>query len=593
MRRLYAWTFALVAAALGTAPLLCESPPVPSNRAATGGPAPNVVSAAQPARPPKEARQHLQSQYRRAWESLSSDERKELWELFQQVVGPEMEKAIAEHGLPSGASSTVLSAGSPASPAPALGGWMDLSVSAFPTSGRAPLWVNFSASAFDPSASYYDYFWDFGDGTAGYGSDVGHTYGSPGTYVATVYVSDDIGGSGSDSMIIDVAEFDGNYPPQVSAAASPTWGRAPLSVQLSANASDPDGSITSFAWTFGDGATSSVQNPLHTYQAPGSYLASVTVFDNAGASATSTVSLEVAPPLSSGPDDDLDGLPDGFERQLADKFTPIYFLSAFEYPGVGLAQFEDRPDAMVATQIFPTSFPPTVTGYFRVTPLAVHGGQSYVQIDYLTPWNRDTGMALSGACFTDVDILSFFGIVPSLGILIDGHTPDPERSALRVVAPAMNGGYNTDPSAYIVDRMFMAAHEDTVFDHSSFYYIFYLGPPSVGVHFTNYLSLSKHATYFGWPHGMPLFPWWLIDSIYAGVDFACSWVSASFCNWLYFIADEVVYDCVTEKHVPQLATFSREDLRLNVGELDHPLPGGSFIQYGLLHDHLLKRFAVP
>ncbi|HYX26758.1 MAG TPA: hypothetical protein VFC23_21575, partial [Thermoanaerobaculia bacterium] len=271
--------------------------------------------------------------------------------------------------------------------------------------------------------------------------------------------------------------------------------------------------------------------------------------------------------------------------------TPAYFLSLFEYPGTGLALFQDRPDAEVVTQIFPTSFPPTVTSYFRVTPLGIANAQSYLQIDYLTLWSRDDGLALSAACFSDIDILDFFGILPSLGTLIGGHDLDNERSAIRVVAPAVGGSFNTDASAYRVDLVYTAAHEDTAFDHGD---VEPISPPAgPEAHIAMFPSLSKHSTYLFWPHGFPLLQPWMIDATYAGIDFTCLFVSPDTCDLLYWIADETIWDCLTEKHVPQGWVLARPDLRTNVGEISLPLPGGSFIQSGQINQHLQKRFVIP
>ena len=48
-------------------------------------------------------------------------------------------------------------------------------------------------------------------------------------------------------------------------------------------ATDPDGSIAGYAWTFGDGGTSSVANPTHLYANAGSFTATLEVTDNGGA----------------------------------------------------------------------------------------------------------------------------------------------------------------------------------------------------------------------------------------------------------------------------------------------------------------------
>ena len=84
-----------------------------------------------------------------------------------------------------------------------------------------------------------------------------------------------------------------NQPPQVSISASPTSGSAPLNVNFSANASDPDGSIASLNWDFGDGQTSNLATVLHTYQTVGTFTAHFTVMDNLGASATASVVISV------------------------------------------------------------------------------------------------------------------------------------------------------------------------------------------------------------------------------------------------------------------------------------------------------------
>lgn len=87
-----------------------------------------------------------------------------------------------------------------------------------------------------------------------------------------------------------------NQPPQVSISATPTSGNSPLLVTFSSAASDPDGYITGYSWTFGNGATSTVPNPTVTYQSAGSYTARVTVTDNSGATASAAIVINVSSP---------------------------------------------------------------------------------------------------------------------------------------------------------------------------------------------------------------------------------------------------------------------------------------------------------
>lgn len=79
--------------------------------------------------------------------------------------------------------------------------------------------------------------------------------------------------------------------------ASFTADKDGLTVGLDASASgDADGTIASYAWDFGDGATSSQVAPTHTYAGEGTYTVSLTVTDDLGASATSTRTLGVREP---------------------------------------------------------------------------------------------------------------------------------------------------------------------------------------------------------------------------------------------------------------------------------------------------------
>lgn len=89
-----------------------------------------------------------------------------------------------------------------------------------------------------------------------------------------------------------------NQPPvAVSIGSTPLAGVAPLSVKLVGTSSyDPDGTIASYRWEFGDG-TPAVSTPTanHTYGA-GTYTARLVVTDNAGATASTTVPIVVTAP---------------------------------------------------------------------------------------------------------------------------------------------------------------------------------------------------------------------------------------------------------------------------------------------------------
>jgi serralysin len=85
-----------------------------------------------------------------------------------------------------------------------------------------------------------------------------------------------------------------NQLPVAVVTATPTTGTAPLAVSFSgAGSSDPDGSIVTYAWTFGDGGTSGLVSPSHTYASAGTYTATLNVTDNRGGTASMSVTITV------------------------------------------------------------------------------------------------------------------------------------------------------------------------------------------------------------------------------------------------------------------------------------------------------------
>jgi len=162
-----------------------------------------------------------------------------------------------------------------------------------PKTGQAPLPVAFSANGSDAEGAALTYAWDFGDGGTSLRQNPDHTYSEPGTYTAKVTVKDPKGATGTATVEIVVTNPPGNVAPTVEAAGDPAAGKPPLAVQFSANGVDPDGDALTYRWAFGDGGTSLLQNPSHTYTSAGTYTATVTVTDTHGATATATVQVTV------------------------------------------------------------------------------------------------------------------------------------------------------------------------------------------------------------------------------------------------------------------------------------------------------------
>ena len=163
-----------------------------------------------------------------------------------------------------------------------------------PASGGAPLDVHLEAVGSDPEGGALTYTWDFGDGGGQFGAVVDHRYETAGEFTATVTVTDAEGANATDTVEITVEDPPANQPPTVSALADPGSGTAPLRVRLSSAPMDvEDGPDLLVVWDFGDGGRGAGQAVWHTYTAPGTYDATVTVTDRGGASATATVQVTV------------------------------------------------------------------------------------------------------------------------------------------------------------------------------------------------------------------------------------------------------------------------------------------------------------
>lgn len=86
----------------------------------------------------------------------------------------------------------------------------------------------------------------------------------------------------------------GNRNPVASVGAAPSAGLAPLSVSFSGvGSSDPNNDVLSYSWNFGDGATSALANPAHTYAANGVYNAVLTLSDGRGGVDIKSVAITV------------------------------------------------------------------------------------------------------------------------------------------------------------------------------------------------------------------------------------------------------------------------------------------------------------
>jgi PKD repeat protein len=77
-------------------------------------------------------------------------------------------------------------------------------------------------------------------------------------------------------------ENDADYELDVIAEADPDEGAPPLKVQFTASVEEETGGPFTFKWDFGDGQTSTEQNPMHTYEKVGEYTATLEVTNQKG-----------------------------------------------------------------------------------------------------------------------------------------------------------------------------------------------------------------------------------------------------------------------------------------------------------------------
>ncbi len=128
------------------------------------------------------------------------------------------------------------------------------------------------------------WFWDFGDGNTSTLQNPVHNYTSVGNYVVTLTITDTIYGC-SDTKTDTVkvgsptAAVDGGFG---------YFGCGPLTVNFTESSTVPFGSITNWSWDFGDGNTSTAQEPTHIYQDPGAYTVTLTVTSSTGCTSTDT-----------------------------------------------------------------------------------------------------------------------------------------------------------------------------------------------------------------------------------------------------------------------------------------------------------------
>lgn len=150
----------------------------------------------------------------------------------------------------------------------------------------------FTDASDDPDGAVVAWGWDFGGAGASSAQHPVHTFTALGTYQVTLAVQDDLGAAATVAHAVPVV----NLLPAVDFEAAPVHPDVNEVVAFHDRSTDRDGAVVAWAWDFGDGATSSLQHPMHAYIEGGWYPVTLTATDADGGMAARTRLLYVCAP---------------------------------------------------------------------------------------------------------------------------------------------------------------------------------------------------------------------------------------------------------------------------------------------------------
>ena len=239
-----------------------------------------------------------------------------------------------------------------------------------PASGSVPLNVQFSDESVGMRNSWS---WSFGDGGSSSDQHPTHNYENTGVYTVSLTVS---GPGGSDTEtksdyieILEAGTLNSDF------SASPTSGSAPLTVNF---ADLSTGDINSWSWSFGDGGTSTEQNPSHIYENTGAYTVSLTV-SGTGGSDTETRENYIAAGEGGPPVADFSALP-------ATGATPLEVEFINLVTGVVTSFLWDFGDGGTSTEMTRFTHTYESAGSYTVSLTATGpgGSDTETKADYIT-----------------------------------------------------------------------------------------------------------------------------------------------------------------------------------------------------------------
>lgn len=156
--------------------------------------------------------------------------------------------------------------------------------------------------------SPYIYLWDFGNGLTSTLQNPANTYGEIGTYNVSLIVTEQDGESDNYHLIVTVVAdtfLDASF---TVSSSTITLGDAITFADTTTGGSLP----FNYEWDFGDGTSSTTQNPTYTYSEAGTYSVTLTITDADGVADTYTLRITVKQENNAdGPFDQISGFPFG------------------------------------------------------------------------------------------------------------------------------------------------------------------------------------------------------------------------------------------------------------------------------------------
>lgn len=220
---------------------------------------------------------------------------------------------------------------------------------------KPPLSVSYQGTSQNIIANWD---WTFGNGNSSNQQVTNNTFNTAGSFTDQLIVTT-INGCKDTISASNVHVFQLN----TNLSASPTNGCIPLTVNFSDN-STPIDSILSWSWDFGDGTTSNLQNPAHTYTQHGTFFAVCTIVTTSGCIYTDQVTISTgnkqSPSFSSS-------------SNLFCASDPVFFTNTSTNSGLIDSYSWDFGDGNSSNQMSP-SHQYLDTGYFDVSLTATYNG---------------------------------------------------------------------------------------------------------------------------------------------------------------------------------------------------------------------------